>query len=183
MTQAHDRIRHVLDNVLDENTSASVHGISTGDPPRSGCRPPTRLGHPLGRPESPLRAKIKSGNQKKIGFPHPTSYMYEPRGCVHEIGIFARYSSQRRTATYAPVQRNTGARPPRSAHPGPLSGSVCSRFFARSGRKMAPPPPAVCAHAAAAAFLLPHKGPRGCPGSGASVRKILSAAALVVSRN
>ena len=31
--------------------------------------------------------------------------------------------------------------PHRSAHPWPLSGSNRRRFFARSGRKMAPPPP------------------------------------------
>lgn len=42
----------------------------------------------------------------------------------------------------------------RSARQGPLSGSVGSRFFARSGRKTAPAPPAVCALSAAAARLL-----------------------------
>ena len=45
------------------------------------------------------------------------------------------------------------------------------------------PAPAVCVHAAAAALLLPHKGPRGCPGSGGTVRKISSAVALVASKN
>ena len=48
---------------------------------------------------------------------------------------------------------------------------------------MAPPPPAVCVHAAAAALLLPHKGPCGCPGSGGTVHKISSAVALVASKN
>ena len=42
----------------------------------------------------------------------------------------------------------------RSARQGPLSGSAGSRFFARSGRKIAPAPPAVCALSAAAARLL-----------------------------
>ena len=42
----------------------------------------------------------------------------------------------------------------RSARQGPLSGSVGSLFSARSGRKTAPAPPAVCALSAAAARLL-----------------------------
>ena len=42
----------------------------------------------------------------------------------------------------------------RSARQGPLSGSAGSLFSARSGRKTAPAPPAVCALSAAAARLL-----------------------------
>ena len=75
------------------------HGISTGDPLRSAPRPHNRAARSLGRPERPLQAPSKSGNQKKIGFPHLTSYMYELRGYVYEVKIFARYSRQRRTAT------------------------------------------------------------------------------------
>ena len=75
------------------------HGISTGDPLRSAPRPHNRPAHSLGRPERPLQAPNKSGKQKKIEFPHPTSCMYELRGYVYEVEIFARYSRQRRTAT------------------------------------------------------------------------------------
>ena len=56
------------------------HGISTGDPLRSAPRPHNRSARSLGRPERPLQAPSKSGNQKKIEFPHPTSSMYELRG-------------------------------------------------------------------------------------------------------
>ena len=85
--------------------------MSTGGVGESGCRPPTRAGHPLGCPESPLRAKIKSGNQKKIDFPHPTSYMYEPRGYVYEVGFFSYL-----TAWMAPL----GQRPaPQVQYSGP----------------------------------------------------------------
>ena len=66
---------------------------------------------------------------------------------------------------------------------GPFLEAFAADFSPAQVAKWHPRPPAVCAHAAAAAFLLPHKGPRGCPGSGGSVRKISSAAALVVSRN
>ena len=62
-----------------------------------------------------LRAKIKGGNQKKIDFPHPTSYMYEPRGYVYEVGFFVRYSSQRWPMAIAPAQWHVGAPLRRSA--------------------------------------------------------------------
>ena len=62
----------------------SLHGMSTGGVGKSGCRPPTRAGHPLGCPESPLRAKIKSGNQKKSTSPTP------PRTCTSRGGMCTR---------------------------------------------------------------------------------------------
>ena len=65
------------------------HGISTGDPLRSAPRPHNRPARSLGRPERPLQAPSKSGNRKKIEFPHPTSYMYELRGYVDEGRFFS----------------------------------------------------------------------------------------------
>ena len=59
--------------------TAQLHGISTGDPLRSAPRPHNRPARSLGRPERPLQAPSKSGNQKKIGFPHLTSHMVHVR--------------------------------------------------------------------------------------------------------
>ena len=125
------------------STLPPPHGMSTGDPPRSVFRPPTRLGHPLGRPESPLRAKIKSGNQKKIDFPHPTSYMYEPRGYVYEVGFFAHYSNQRRPTAMAPAQWHGGALSPLCAPMAPLwqrwqpiFRPLGSQYHARTPRRL-----------------------------------------------
>ena len=80
--------------------------------------------------------------------------MYEPRGYVYEVGFFAHCSNQRCPPAIVPAQWHVGAPPRRSARQGPLSSSAGSRFFARSGRKTAPAPPAVCALSAAAARLL-----------------------------
>ena len=80
--------------------------------------------------------------------------MYEPRGYVYEVGFFARYSSQRWLTAMTPGQWHVGRPIRRSARQGPLSGSAGSLFSARSGRKTAPAPPAVCALSAAAARLL-----------------------------
>ena len=66
---------------------------------------------------------------------------------------------------------------------GPFLEAFAADFSPAQVAKWRPRPPAVCAHAAAAAFLLPHKGPRGCPGSGGTVRKISSAVAVVASIN
>ena len=157
--------------------------MSTGGVGKSGCRPPTRAGHPLGCPESPLRAKTKSGNQKKIDFPHSTSYMYEPRGYVYEVGFFVRYTSQRWPTAKAPAQWHVGAPLRRSARQKPLSGGVGSRFFARSVRKTAPAPPAVCAHSAAPARPLALKGREGTATCAPATYQILLSAQMATRKN
>ncbi len=159
--------------------------MSTGGVGESGCRPPTRAGHPLGCPESPLRAKIKSGNQKKIDFPHPTSYMYEPRGCVYEVGFFVRYSSQRWPMAIAPAQWHVGC----GGAPSPLCAPIApfwrrrQPIFARSGRKTAPAPPAVCAHSAAPARPLAPKGREGTATCAPATYQILLSAQMATRKN
>ena len=50
-----------------------------------------------------------TNSKKKNRLFHPTSYMYEPRGYVYEVGFFARYSSQRWLTAMTPGQWHVGA--------------------------------------------------------------------------
>ena len=91
---------------------------------------------------------------KKIDFFTP------PRTCTSPGGTCTRSDFSHAIAASAgsrPWPRANGmwGRPiRRSARQGPLFGSAGSLFSARSGRKTAPAPPAVCALSAAAARLL-----------------------------
>jgi len=134
------------------------HGISTGDPLRSAPRPHNPVAHSLGRPEWPLRAPSKSGKQKKIEFPHPTSYMYEPRGYVYEGRFFSCYSWKRRPSARGLARTRASPRPCAPARPNSARGVLCGRISTRSAHKTEPVPRAVSAHSAVAAPPLTPKG-------------------------
>ena len=120
---------------------------------------------------------------EKIDFSTPPRTCTSPGGTCTRSVLSVRYSSQRWPTAMSPAQWHVGAPLRRSARQGPLSGSVGSRFSARSRRKTAPGPPAVCAHSAAPARPLAPKGREGTATCAPATYEILLSAQMATRKN